>query len=147
VTPPACAVTTAPCTTGSRPRPRFPRGDDGEPERILPAAEIERALGQTVRETLDRSGWDSGGGLEGLLTRVTEAVGRSVQTQRRLAGLVRGHVLRRLPEFPDAPELAGVYPVPERLLGGGRAGEPVGTAEELADGAGDRERARDRPGA
>jgi hypothetical protein len=92
------------------------RADASEPERILPAAEIERALGQTVREALDLSGWDSGGGLEGLLTRVGQAVGRSVETERRLSGLVRAQVLRRLPEFPDAPEHAGVYPVPERLL-------------------------------
>ena len=37
-----------------RPEPREPAGLGA----VLPAAEVERALGQTIREALDLSGWD-----------------------------------------------------------------------------------------
>jgi hypothetical protein len=89
---------------------------EGVTEGLLPAAALEAALGQSLREALDLAGWDDGGGLETLLTRVNQGVGRSVEQERRVARLVRGEVLARLQAFPDAPAAAGVYGIPEALL-------------------------------
>jgi hypothetical protein len=87
-----------------------------EPEALLPVAAIAQALGQSLQEALDLARWDTGGDLASLLTRVEQTVCRSVREEERLAGVVRGAVLSRLPSFPDAPPQAGVYAVPERLV-------------------------------
>jgi hypothetical protein len=86
------------------------------PDRLLATAEIERALGQTVQAALDLRGWDQGGGLENLLTRVHDSVTASVREEGRLRREIRRHVLSALPDFPDAPAQAGVYAVSERHL-------------------------------
>src|SRR6266545_5360713 len=86
---------------GATPRPE-PR-DSADVSAVLPAAEVERALGQTIREALDLSGWDEGGGLEALLRHIDDSVGRSVLQQERVCRQVRDRVLRLLPELPDAP--------------------------------------------
>src|SRR5947209_20065438 len=77
--------------------------------------EVERALGQTVREALDLSNWEEGAGLEQLLTRMHDAIARSVLREEGLRAKVRDEVLRRLAEFPDAPAGAGVYRGAEKL--------------------------------
>jgi hypothetical protein len=87
-----------------------------ESDRLLTAAAIEEALGQTVRQALELSGWESRGGLEQLLTLVPRAVAGFVERDERLCGQIRRQVLRRLPELPDAPAQAGVYRVPDHLL-------------------------------
>jgi hypothetical protein len=87
-----------------------------EHDRLLPTAEIERALGQTVQAALDLRGWEENGGLENLLTRVHDYVTSSVREEGRLRGEIRRHVLSALADFPDAPEWAGVYTVTERHL-------------------------------
>lgn len=87
-----------------------------EHDRVLPAAEIERALGQTVQAALDLQGWKDNGGLEDLLTRVHDYVTSSARAESRLRGDIRRHVLQALPDFPDAPAQAGVYTVTQRHL-------------------------------
>jgi hypothetical protein len=87
-----------------------------EHDRLVPAAEIERALGQTVQAALDLRGWEGNGSLENLLTRVHATVTSSVREEGRLREEIRRYVLRALPDFPDAPDQAGVYTVSERHL-------------------------------
>src|SRR5438067_11553732 len=94
-------------------------GEPGEPEPVV-LTEVERALGQTVRAALDLSNWEEGAGLEQLLTRMHDAIARSVLREEGLRARVRGEVLRRLAEFPDAPQGAGVYRVDEKLTRLGR---------------------------
>src|SRR5271166_4028649 len=53
-------------------------------DRLLPSAEIKRALGQTVQEALDLHGWEDRGGLEALLTRAYDLVVTSVREEGRL---------------------------------------------------------------
>ena len=89
--------------------PLPPSGTDDD--RLLCAAEIERALGQTIREALDLRGWEENGGLESLLTTAGRFVLESVREESQLRSAVRRHVLNDLPTFPDAPAQAGVYPV------------------------------------
>jgi hypothetical protein len=85
-------------------------------DRLLPAAEIERALGQTIQAALDLRGWEENGGLESLLNRANDYVTSSVREEGRLRSEIRRHVLDALPDFPDAPKQAGVYSVTERHL-------------------------------
>jgi hypothetical protein len=110
-------------------------GDFPAPDALLPAEAIEQALGQSLREALDLARWEEGAGLEALLTRVERAVGHSVRQEERLASVVRGEVLDRLPSFPDAPPQAGVYLVPERLLRDARRHVLLAGNLTAADGA------------
>src|SRR5919202_1708487 len=88
---------------------------EGAGREALPASGgLEEALGQTVRQALDLSGWEQGAGLEQLFARVEKAAARSAEEETRLRRSVRGEVLGQLGSFPDAPEGAGVYTVPER---------------------------------
>jgi hypothetical protein len=96
--------------------PAAPPDPAPEPDVLLPARAIEEALGQSLREALDLGRWGDGASLEALMTTVNQTVAHSVQAEEHLAGVLRGGVLDRLPELPDAPPHAGVYPVPERLL-------------------------------
>jgi hypothetical protein len=86
------------------------------PEPVAPAAAVADALADTVRDALDLDGWNEGPGLEDLLTRVRDAVARSVGEESRLRAAIRGKVLAELRHFPDAPAAAGVYPVADRHL-------------------------------
>ncbi|MCI0465057.1 MAG: hypothetical protein L0Z62_49685 [Gemmataceae bacterium] len=112
-----------------------PAGAPDTVDTLLPAAALEQALGQSLREALDVSHWDDGGGLESLVTRVNQAVQDSVVQEERVAGLVRGEVLARLQSFPDAPPQAGVYAVPERLLRDARRNVLLAGNLTAADGA------------
>jgi hypothetical protein len=114
--------------------PAPPDPADG-PDTLLPAAAIEQALGQSLREALDLTRWGEGAALEAVLGRVNQAVRESVEQEGRLAGVVRGEVLRRLADFPDAPPQAGVYPVPERLLRDARRNVLLAGNLTAADGA------------
>src|SRR5262249_57681207 len=90
-----------------------PRPEPGEAAGlglVLPAAEVERALGQTIREALDLSGWDEGGELEALLRHVDDSVGHSVLRQERVCRQVRDRVLPLLPALPHPPACAPVHP-------------------------------------
>jgi hypothetical protein len=115
--------------------PPAPPEAAGEPDVLLPAAAIEQALGLSLREALDLARWDAGGDLASLLTRVEQTVCRSVREEERLAGVVRGAVLSRLPAFPDAPPQAGVYAVPERLVRDARRNVLLAGNLTAADGA------------
>src|SRR5437763_11429737 len=72
-------------------------------DRLLPADEIERALGQTVQEALDLHGWEENGSLEALLTRAHHYVTTAVREEGRLRTGVRRRILNCLGTFPDAP--------------------------------------------
>jgi hypothetical protein len=102
---------------------------------VPPLTEVERALGQTVREALDLSNWEEGAGLERLLTRMHDAIARSVLREEGLRAKVRGEVLRRLAEFPDAPAGAGVYRVNEKLTRLARRNLLLAGQVTAADGA------------
>jgi hypothetical protein len=105
-----------------------------DPDVLLTAAAIEEALGQTIRQALDLSAWDQGTGLEQLLTLVPRAVTHSALQEQGLAGQIRRHVFRRLPEFPDAPSATGVYRVPERLVRNARRHVLLSGGLTAADG-------------
>jgi hypothetical protein len=90
-----------------------------DPE-LVPAAAIEAALGETVRDALDLAGWGTGPGLEDLLAHVHDAVARSVAEEAGLGESIRTRVLAELHRFPDAPASAGVYPVSDRHLADAR---------------------------
>jgi hypothetical protein len=108
--------------------------EPGESEPVV-LTEVERALGQTVRAALDLSNWQEGTGLERLLTRMHDAIARSVLREEGLRGRVRAEVLRRLAEFPDAPEGAGVYRVDEKLTRLARRNLLLAGQVTAADGA------------
>ncbi len=87
---------------------------------IVPAAAIEAALGETVRESLDLAEWGTGPGLEDLLAHVHDAVAKSVTEEAALGESIRSRVLAELRHFPDAPASAGVYAVSEKHLADAR---------------------------
>ncbi len=104
-------------------------------EGLVTAAEIERALGQTVSAALDLGRWDEGGGVEGLLGRLPRAVVTAVREGGRLRAAIRGRVLRALPEFPDAPPGAGVYRAADHFLASARRHVLLNGAITAAQGA------------
>ncbi len=87
---------------------------------LVPAAAVEAALGETVRDALDLGGWGTGPGLEDLLAHVHDAVAKSVAEEAGLGEAIRDRVLAELHRFPDAPASAGVYPVSEKHLADAR---------------------------
>jgi hypothetical protein len=87
-----------------------------EADVLLPAAAIEEALGQSLREALDLTQWQEGIGLDAILPHVNHVVRGSVEKEEQLSRVVRGEVLERLLSFPNAPPQAGVYLVPEKLI-------------------------------
>ena len=87
---------------------------------LVPAAAVEAALGETVRDALDLAGWGTGPGLEDLLAHVHDAVAKSVAEEAGLGEAIRERVLAELHRFPDAPASAGVYPVSDKHLADAR---------------------------
>jgi hypothetical protein len=91
------------------------RPDSGD-DHIVTDAELERALSQSLRQTLDLRTWDENANLEKMASSVHRFVSSSVENERRWHEIIRQEIFPQLRGFPDAPAEAGVYTIPETCL-------------------------------
>src|SRR5436305_1453372 len=78
--------------------------------------EFSQGFGENIHQTLDVDTWRTGEDLGDVYRRIEAEIRDAVQQEEEHRALIRRIIFPRLPDRPQAPKGAGVYPVSRETL-------------------------------